>query len=79
MAYNCSRVGAICKQLSVGELGPTQSLQVTRRTWAIGLPAVYAGAQVSGWRSRARNYSAAVCPLGAARDGRCRALLAGVV
>ena len=28
--------------------GPTQSLQVTRRTWAISLPVVYARPQGSG-------------------------------
>ena len=44
--------------------------QVTRRMWAISLPAVYAEAHVSGWRLGARNYSAAACPPGAARDGR---------
>ena len=51
--------------------GPTMSLQVTRRTWAISLPVVYAGVQGSGWRSGSRSYFAAACPLGTARDGRC--------
>ena len=46
------------------------SLQVTRRTWAISLPAVYAWPQGLGWQVMARNQSAAVCPQGAARDGR---------
>ena len=55
------------------------SLQVTRRTWAISLPAVYAGAHVSGWRSGARNYSAAACPRGYSSRRALRALLAGIV
>ena len=36
-------------------LGPTQSLQVTRRTWAISLPIVYAWSLGSGSRLGARN------------------------
>ena len=51
--------------------GPTQSLQVTRRTRAMSFLAMCSWAQGQGWQVMARNQSETVCPRGTARDGRC--------